>query len=237
MRQLVLPYGHASRLTEDEFLPHPGAAAASAWLERSDDWPGGRLALWGGAGFGKTHLLHVWAERTGARLLSGPALRHDRIHDRMPGPLAVDDADLVPHEPTLLHILNAAAEAGHPVLLAARTAPARWPVALPDLASRLRAITAVPLGPAGDAFLRALLARLLSERQLRVAPPVQDWLLATLPREPGVLREAALLLDHAGLAAGRGITRPLATHALRNLMYDTSATDDPDRSPPHPGLF
>ena len=62
--------------------------------------------------------------------------------------LAIDDADAVPEATVLLHTLNAAAEARLPVLLAARTAPARWPVSLPDLASRLRATTAVALAAA-----------------------------------------------------------------------------------------
>ncbi len=54
-----------------------------------------------------------------------------------------------------------------PVLLAARAPPARWQFGLADLASRLRAITAVEIGPPEDTLLRILLARLLAERQLR----------------------------------------------------------------------
>jgi chromosomal replication initiation ATPase DnaA len=50
------------------------------------------------------------------------------------------------------------------VLLAARTPPAHWPVRLPDLASRLRATTAVEIAPPEDSLLRSLLARLLAER-------------------------------------------------------------------------
>jgi len=134
-------------------------------------------------------------------------------------------------------VLNAAAEAGHAVLLAARLAPAHWPTQLPDLRSRLRATTAVPLLPPDDPFLRILLAHMLSERQLVVPPPVQDWLLATLPREPGALREAATRLDRAALAAGRRVTRALAAEALRTMFHDSSAADPPHPSPPAPGLF
>ena len=72
-------------------------------------------------------------------------------------------------ETALLHLLNAAGEAGLPILLAAPAPPSRWPVRLPDLASRLRAITAVEIGPPEDALLRTLLARLLAERQLASA--------------------------------------------------------------------
>jgi len=238
IRQLALPFVHAPRLTEADFLPNAANGPAMAWLARDADWPGWRLALWGGPGSGKTHLLHIWATRAGAALISGPMLRHAPLRDEWPsGPLAIDDADLAPSAPGLLHTLNAAQEARHPVLLAARTPPARWPTRLPDLASRLRATTAVPLGGADDAFLRTLLARLLSDRQLRVPDPVQDWLLAVLPREPAALREAAARLDRAGLAAGRSVTRALASQTLRTLMREDSADEAPDVSPPHPALF
>ena len=82
--------------------------------------------------------------------------------------VALDDADAVADERALLHLLNAAGEAGLPVLLAARAPPARWAARLPDLASRLRAMTAVEIGAPEDALLRALLARLLADRQLRL---------------------------------------------------------------------
>lgn len=232
MRQLALPFVHTPRLTWEEFLPHAGTGPALAWLDRIPDWPARRLALWGGPGTGKTHLLEVWAVRAGASLIAGPALRGEWPD----GPLAIDDAD-VAIETSLLHALNAAHEAGHPVLLAARLPPARWPSALPDLASRLRATTAVALGAADDAFLRTLLGRLLSDRQLRVPDAVQDWLLAVLPRDPAALREAASRLDRAALAAGRPIDRALATHALQSLLHDTSDTDAGEISPHHPVLF
>ena len=238
VRQLALPFVHAPRLTEADFLPSAATGPALAWLARGADWPGRRLALWGGSGSGKTHLLHIWATRTGASLISGPTLRHAVPGDTWPpGPLAIDDADLAPSERILLHALNAAQEAGHSVLLAARTPPARWLTRLPDLASRLRATIAVPLGGADDAFLRTLLARLLSDRQLVVPGSVQEWLLAVLPREPAALREAAARLDRAALAAGRSVTRALAGHTLQALLRENFDAEPADASPPHPGLF
>ena len=230
IRQLALPFVHAPRLTEAEFLPSASTRPALAWL--SAEWPGRRLALWGSPGSGKTHLLHIWSTRAGASLIDGPTLR-----DIAPsGPLAIDDADLAP-ETALFHALNAAQEAGHPVLLAARTPPARWPTRLPDLASRLRATIAVPLGAADEAFLRTLLGRLLSDRQLIVPAPVQDWLLAVLPRDPAALREAAARLDRAGLAAGRSVTRTLAAQTLQSLLCEDSDAEPVEVSPFHPTLF
>ena len=94
-------------------MPVPG-------LRRTAEWPGHRLALWGEAGRGKTHLLHIWAERTGAALRSGAALAG--LPELPTVGIALDDADAVADESALLHLLNAAGEAGLPVLLAARHA-------------------------------------------------------------------------------------------------------------------
>ena len=69
---MPLPFVYEPAYQPADFLPDAGNAAALAWLDAP--WPGGRLTLWGEAGCGKTHLLHVWAARTGAELLDGSAL-------------------------------------------------------------------------------------------------------------------------------------------------------------------
>jgi chromosomal replication initiation ATPase DnaA len=216
-RQLLLPFVHSTDFADD-FLEAPSNRAALTWLARTGSWPGLRLALWGAGGCGKTHLLHLWARRIGARYVRGPSLEMERLSSGM----AIDDADLLPDETVLLHTLNAAAEANVPILLAARQAPARWPVKLPDLSSRLRAISAVEIGAAEDSLLRLLFARLLAERQLKVPACVQDWLTLRLPRTPAAMREAAVRLDRASLASGRAVNRPMAASVLQAITGEPS---------------
>ena len=187
-------------------------------------WPLGRLALWGKAGSGKSHLAEAWAERVGGVVL--PAAMADGWPRR---PVALDAIDVVPDEPALLYLLNAAAEARQPVLLVSRTAPGRLPVRLPDLASRLRATTAVEIGTADDSFLVLLLARLLADRQLRLPPALQAWLLTRLPRTPAAIRDAVVQLDAAAFAQGRPITRPMAAQVLN--LYDVCVDIAPDALP------
>lgn len=222
-RQLALPFAHDPELHEADFIAAPSNAAARAWLERSGAWPERRLCLWGEAGGGKSHLLRVWARREGAAWREGPGLRG------LPGlpvgrALVVDDADAPAEERALLHLLNAAAEAGLPVLLAGRAPPARWNLALPDLASRVRAITAVGLGAADDELLVTLLARLAADRQLALPNGLGPWLLARLPRTPGCLREAVARLDRAALASGGKLTRGLAAAVLAELLEPVART-------------
>lgn len=234
IRQLPLPFDHRPRFAGVSFLQAESNAEAVAWLARTAPWPQGRLALWGEAGCGKTHLLHRWLSgQEHARLIDGVRLMLEPPH----GPSAIDDADTAP-ERELLHWLNASAEAGFPVLLAGRQAPSRWPVQLPDLASRLRAATAVEIGPAEDELLRPLLKHLLVERQLQVSEAVQEYLLLRLPRTPAALREAAARLDRLALATGRGVTRALAAVVVAQLEEPALALqlDDDIAATPLPAL-
>jgi chromosomal replication initiation ATPase DnaA len=224
-RQLALPFAHEPQFAAADLFAAPSNAEALAWLAPGAVWPQRRLALWGPEGSGKTHLLHVWARQAGARLLAGPALpRQPEPPDR---PVAIDEADAAAELP-VLHLLNAWAEAGQPVLLAARAPPSRWSVALPDLASRLRSIASVEIRPPEDSLLRSLLARLLADRQLAVAEPVQDWLCRRLPRTPAAMREAAARLDRAALIAGRRVTRAIAAEVVRDMegADDRTVADD-----------
>lgn len=213
--QLLLPLPPVLRPVCAPMLAAPSNADALAWLRETPAWPSGRLALWGGGGVGKTHALHLWAGREGAEVLDGAALRAAPL---VHGPLAVDDADRAPDEAALLHLLNRAAEEGHPLLLAGRLPPARWPVALPDLRSRLRATATAGFGAPEDALLRGLLARLLRERQLVVPEAVQDWLLAHLPRTAEAVRQAAGRLDD--LVRGYGGSTRFAAAEVADALRD-----------------
>lgn len=209
MRQLALPFAEMQGFAAEDFCGAPSNALARDWLDRPQSWSNGRLVLWGEAGCGKTHLLRLWAGRRGATVLAGADLLGLPAVPPAGG-VALDDADAMAEEPTLLHLLNAAREARVPVLLAARTPPARWPVRLADLGSRLRAVTVVEIMPPEESLLRALLLRLLADRQLAVTASLQEWLLLRLPRSPAALREAVARLDQAALAAGGAVTRPIA---------------------------
>lgn len=211
-----------------DFVPHEGVRLALELLvPRSTGamaWPQDRLVIWGGPGVGKTHLLHVWARENGASLVAGARLREPFWPE---GPVAIDDADQVPSDETLLHVVNAAAEGRHRLLLAYSRAPSRCAIGLPDLASRMRASMTVEIGPQDDAGLAALLAKLFSERQLVVALPVQKWLLTRLPRTAGTLRDAVARLDDAALAAKSGVSRQLAIECLSDFFVNEPVLELP----------
>ncbi len=223
-RQLPLPFSETPSYNAEDFLAAPCNELARNWLQRPQAWTNGRMVLWGEPGCGKSFLLHLWAQKAGALITQGADLRE--LPASPAGPIAIDDADTVPEETALLHLLNAAAEAGQPVLLTARLPPARQVQALPDLQSRLRASLAVEITPPDDILLGALLFRLAAARQLRITAQVADFLLQRLPRTPATLREAVARLDSAALASGGKVTRGLALRTLGDLLAPDGGPDE-----------
>lgn len=212
-RQLPLIIPTRPVYDEASFLAAASNEAARTWLGRTEVWPDRRLALWGGADRGKTHLLRIWAGRVGADVLFGPSLS-GFPEVVSPVGVAVDDADRA-DQAALLHLLNAARDLGRPVLLAARLPPAQWATTLLDLGSRLRAITAVGVEAPDDDLLRRLLMHWLAERRLVADESLHDRLLLRLPRSPDVLRAAVARLDEDALASRkRKVTPAMVRDAL-----------------------
>lgn len=215
--QLAFAFPAAVSYAEADFVPGACSAAARAWLARWPDWPSGRLGLWGTEGSGKSHLGAIWAARAGAARLPAAALRAGEPPSLigMARHVLLEDGDRLGSAPEaerrLLHLLNLVAEAGGTVLLTGRTAPARWPVSLPDLRSRLAAGAAVAIEAPDEALLAAVLAKALADRQLAADPGVPAYLACRLARTFAAMQEAAAWLDEASLASGRRISRALAT--------------------------
>jgi chromosomal replication initiation ATPase DnaA len=101
------------------------------------------------------------------------------------------------------------------MLVTALAAPSGWTLKVPDLASRLRALPVVELGPPDDAQLRAVLVKLFADRQLAVDESLLTYLVSRIDRSFAAAREAVERLDNEALRQGRPVTRVLAAEALR----------------------
>lgn len=206
-----------------DFLEAQGNREALGWIDRWPDWPAPAAALWGPAGCGKTHLVLIWATRAEAALLDVAALARATVADldaAIPpsGAVAVDDADRIcgeaASEQALFHLYNLLAARRGTLLVAGGEPPARWPIRLPDLASRLRAAPAIRIEPPDDALLAAILVKLFADRQVTVGEGVVQYLARHMERTPAAARRIVAELDRRALAAKRPITVPLAVELL-----------------------
>jgi DnaA regulatory inactivator Hda len=219
--QLPLDLGLRPELGRDDFLLAPCNEMAVSWIDRWPDWPGVGMALHGPEGCGKTHLCHAWRALSGAVEITAPALSAGEPRELLGSArtVALEDADTALAagqlaEESLLHFYNLVAERGGHVLLTGRSPPARWPVELPDLRSRLRAVTAVGMAPPDDALIEAVLVKLFADRQLRVDAGVVRFLVTRMERSFAAARNLVAAMDDAALADRREITVPLARRVL-----------------------
>ena len=215
--QLVLALGHAESFAREDFIAGPSNAAALALIDRWPDWPGRIIALVGEEGSGKSHLAAAWGEKSGARFLSGRLLDDADLPAALStGALVIED--LTPpwfDEVTLFHLLNLAQQQGAFVLLTARWSPALWPVSLPDLSSRLRALPVVSVAPPDERLLRALMLKLAADRQIELDDNVVNFVLARIERSFTGVQETIAQLDREALRQKRPVSRALAAELLR----------------------
>lgn len=219
---LPLPRAKAEALTRADFFESPANATALAAIEGWQGWPEGKLVLAGPEGAGKSHLTRIWADLAQAALIAPDDLaRADLPALAAKGAVALDDAEGVAGDPgaerALFHLHNLITQRRGFLLLAAREPAPRWPVRLPDLASRLAAIPLARLEPPDEALLSMVLVKLFADRQLAVAPPTVAYLARHLPRSLAAARRAVAQLDSRALETRRGITRALAIEVLDSL--------------------
>ena len=216
-RQLALALDHAESYAREDFLSGPSNQAALALIDSWPDWPARAVALIGPEGSGKTHLATIWAVAAGARVVSGRHLGETDLPSALAtGALVIEDAAALDDEPTLFHLINLAREQGAFLLFTARTVPTLWPVSLPDLVSRLRALPAVALDAPDDALLRGVLVKLAADRQLKLDDSVVRYLLTHVERSFAAVRGAVIALDKEALRQGRPPSRALAAELFRD---------------------
>jgi chromosomal replication initiation ATPase DnaA len=204
--QLVLPLQVREASGRADFIVAPGNSRAVAFIDSWPGWPAPAAALYGPAASGKSHLAAVWAQVAGAQIISAASL-DEGVPD---GALVVEDVAQGVAEAPLFALL----ERGAPLLLTAQSPPAEWPVALPDLVSRARALLSFALWAPDDALLMGLAVKLFADRQIAVPENVVLHMVRELERSPGAIRDFVARADAAALAA----KRPINLSLIKDLL-------------------
>lgn len=216
--QLSFDLPTRAALGRGDFFVAPSNTLALALVDSTAQWPGGRLLLVGPKASGKTHLAHVWAAQSDARLVPAKDLTPEKIPSLSTQPLAVEDAEKVAGRPeaqtALFHLYNLMAAEGYPLLMTAKSAPAHWGLTLADLLSRLSSVQLAVLEEPDDALLAALLLKHFADRQLIPAPDLIPYLTKRIERSAAAAKSIVAQLDQAALSEGRKLTRSFAVKVL-----------------------
>lgn len=220
-KQLGFDLPVRAALGRDDFFVAPSNAMAVAMIEGWQNWPSRKLLLIGPTGAGKTHLTHVWAEASGAQIITAADLPQTDIPTLARAPIAVEDAETLASNPAgeeaLFHLHNLVLAEGHSLLLTAAKAPQHWGLGLPDLQSRMQGTQAATLSAPDDQLLGAILVKLFADRQLLPKPAALDHLLRNMTRDFATARAVVARMDQRALAEKRKINAWLARDVLEEL--------------------
>lgn len=203
VEQIPLDLGARAAFGREDFFVSACNADAVAWLDRWPAWPAPALVLTGPQGAGKTHLAHVFQQKT-----QGAALVWDDIDAKL---AATHDYHL---EQDIFHAWQRSAETGQPLLLTAQLPPAGWRLRLEDLRSRIQTAPVAVLGAPDDGLMAVVLTKMFADRQLAVPPEVVAYVIRRIERSFAALGRAVADIDRAALAQKRAVTIPLVRELL-----------------------
>jgi chromosomal replication initiation ATPase DnaA len=212
--QLAFELGHIPAQGEADFLVGEGNALAHSRVMAFPHWPDPVTLLIGPAKSGKSHLVRIFADRSGAFVAGADDLeRLATVGGSLP--VVVEDVDRLPYdEAGLFHLLNQSMRDQRPLLLTAREEIGQWSLATDDVRSRMRRATAFSLETTDDIQLSQMFVKLFGDRQIKVDPKIVGYLVARMERSAEEVVILADLMDRLALARGTAINRRIAAEAL-----------------------
>jgi chromosomal replication initiation ATPase DnaA len=215
-QQLTFDWPVGVALGAEDFFVSAANAQAYAMLQAPASWPDRKLIITGPAGSGKSHLARVAQAQMNALRLDAAALP-DTLPDADTD-VIVEDMDHLPATANefMFHLHNQLRHAGRHLLMTAQSAPSRWALPLPDLASRMQATTTVRIDDPDDALLSALIMKLMADRQIIPPASLVSYLVPRIERSYAAAAQVVADLDAASMAQGRPLNRALAAGLLDN---------------------
>lgn len=211
-KQLLLNFPRQTKFDAADFMPMSCNAEGLKALESLLKKGFGGLYLHGAEGCGKSHLLHVAAERLGTVVLTPQTLPEDPTSLRTAIIDMADEATPAQQE-QLFHLYNHLMNSQGLLILAGRI-PADQLKGLPDLTSRLKTLQHVKMNLPDNPQLELLLVKFAADRRMQIDAAVVRYLLRRAERSPRMLEGLMGKIDEASLAEKRAVTIPLVKQVV-----------------------
>ncbi|MGN6597060.1 HdaA/DnaA family protein [Sphingopyxis terrae] len=192
--QIALPLDwSAGGANDGPLIVGTSNADAVRYLRHVATWPVRTAVLTGPRGSGRSLMGRLFAHESGGRVIDGHA--------------SVSEEEI-------FHAWNAAQASGTPLLIIAEAPPSEWAIALPDLASRLRAVPVLTIGEPDDCLARDLIDALFAQRGMAISPDVAAYVVPRMERSYAMIHRVVAALDAASLEKGRAISIRLTRETL-----------------------
>jgi len=220
-RQLALHLPLKPSYAESDFIESPCNKEALQWIRHWPDWPVKMIAIYGMPGCGKTHLGHIWQEKSTARFLTPQDITQITPLEATQNTTSfvLDDADTLEDENWLFHFYNLIKEKDGYCLLCCHQAPTQWKVTLPDLKSRLATILSIPVTLPDEEALRAVLFKLFTEKGMALSQEIADYILRRIDRSFDAACTLVDAIDRYTLSTRRSLTLAVVREVLNEQSF------------------
>ncbi|TAH32842.1 MAG: hypothetical protein EYC62_08915 [Alphaproteobacteria bacterium] len=230
-RQISFEWPHSVSMRRNNFAVNPSNQTALQWIESWPHWGSYASVIYGPKGSGKTHLAHIWAEKSQGVFLDSKLAEADFMAVAQKFKcLVIDDADQFTNQQLLFHTLNSAKNNNGSLLLLARSATPQWKVTLPDLSSRLNALPQIAIATPDQEMLAILMTKQFADRQMAVDPGVIDYAVVRLNRSYAAIQAFVDMADQFSLEMKRRVTVSLARDIVQELDRHFAVPDVPDKA-------
>jgi chromosomal replication initiation ATPase DnaA len=211
--QLYLPFFEEAKsnfFSEESFLKLKENSISRKLLEnfftkKTDQ----SLVLIGEAASGKTHLLHIFAQKFGAEFLSKDQILGINLSNFFtPNCFYIfENIDRIHDQNLLLHLINSAAEAQAFLILSTQKLVK---FQLKDLESRLKNIFTAQIENPELESVKQLLAHHLAIKQIKLSRHIINFITNQIKHDYQAIFDAAKLIEFYIQESGKNITIPMA---------------------------
>lgn len=217
--QIPLSFEITPSKGRDDLIVSQSVQGAITMIDQWPNWPSHLVVLAGPTGSGKSHIAHIWQQKSDAKLVVLHNNTGDLVDLVKTTPVLIENIDQLlassqADETQLFHLLNAAKEAGSFVLMTARSWPASWQVGLPDLASRIKAATIVEISEPDENLLTQVIFKLFADRQVEIDEKTVNYLVMRMERSLAVASNIVEAMDELALSKKTPVSRSIAAEVL-----------------------
>lgn len=212
--QLYLDFPIRENYFSEDFYISSANKKALETVQQWPNWGEGSFSkirlLYGEHGSGKTHLAYIWKNMSNAKLLNENNIRDLYFKEKA---LVLENIEQVEQE-ALFHLINVTQEKGQFLLLTSGVSPGKLKILLPDLRSRILAITSIAIDSPDSDLLKAVLLKQLSDRALVMNIAAIDYIIPRIDRSFVKLISLVNKLEAYSKMSKRPITIPLIKEVL-----------------------